>query len=1348
MSINQSRRVAVALVLASLAIVCQARAQAIDPAIYIIFDTSGSMLWDVSGTNCWGDGSLEHPHNGNCKSRMFIAKNAVSNVVNAYTEVRWGLARFKQIEGLQQQCLCTDQTDVASSEEPDECDVTGFTDHSYDLPGISDRVCINYEGAGYYAPTTPPTPAPCPSRCCGISDSSVDMFAADILVALDDFNEDAILLWMDHKETAFTTGKNPTTGNHCWTGSSYGDCELRGIFRTQLAGSLRSIYTRLSTVDLGGDPNIGCRPYKVILLTDGDETCGGNPAQEATTLRSTPDLTSSCTNNDQCPQDSWCSGGYCRYDVQTHVIAFAMTSTTGADAIAAAGGTGTAIPATSEAEIGAAMADIISESVLFELCNGQDDNCDGEIDEGYPVGQACDNGGQGVCFTSGTWECDPADQTRVRCNYSTTPIQPGTQPETCDGLDNDCDGEVDEGGVCTCHGPELCNGADDYCDSWASHAEGSEDSRVGQPCGTDVGACDAGVTHCGPGGSITCSDTGPELEICDADLPENDQNCNGVNNDGVPPRECTKTNSFGTCLGLEICNVDGNWTCWAPTPAAEACNNVDDDCNGQIDENVFRACQISNAFGTCHGTQACSAGTWSACSASTPALEICNDQDDNCNGQVDENLSQPCHVTNLHGTCSGLELCVGGSYTGCTAKTPAAEICNNLDDDCDGQVDAISRTCYTGPEGTLGKGICQAGLQTCTAGTWSGCVGERVPQAEVCDGVDNDCDGQTDEDLGTTTCGVGICQNTVQNCILGVPQVCNPFLGAQPEVCDNVDNDCDGVVDGITEACYPFASGCAQTSPGVWSCDGACRTGLRTCPIGGGGWGACSNASGPATEVCDGIDNDCDGQTDEDALGNPISLVCYSPGSGNGCTQDGSAWTCQGPCHTGLRLCQNGVLGACQNEQVPSLEVCDGVDNDCDGQVDEPEDIPNLGQACGTALGRCTPGVWVCDGGNLDCVGGDGPFEGRCNGEDDDCDGQIDEADELAEDLRVDQPCGDATGLCEPGATQCLGGLILCVGGTGPTEEVCDGGDNDCDDEVDEQVDCPPVGNIDTHCVLGACRPECTGSEFPCPGTLQCEQHLVDGVEVNVCMPREDPCGGACPPGWNCVDGECVDPCDPDPCEWWQTCNEGACLDTSCSGPGGSCPGGQFCWEHACQPDPCLTANCDAMNGFCVRDCTSSDCSASCEPLCDCPLSERCLPHGGCAPNSCPDGCDAGQRCDEQTGRCEPDPCFGVSCDYGSRCFEGDCIEDPCRMVTCPVFYLCELLPVPDGQGGVEALPVCHADPRWWVEGSGVEDHTYTARGRGGCQAAGPDSPPGLVLLLMSLVLLLRSARRRKGGVR
>jgi hypothetical protein len=113
--------------------------------------------------------------------------------------------------------------------------------------------------------------------------------------------------------------------------------------------------------------------------------------------------------------------------------------------------------------------------------------------------------------------------------------------------------------------------------------------------------------------------------------------------------------------------------------------------------------------------------------------------------------------------------------------------------------------------------------------------------AEICDGLDNDCDTLVDEGLGSTTCGVGACSRTVNNCVGGVAQTCVPGQPS-PERCDGLDNDCNGAADETDNdqdgfaICLDCDDGNPEVHPGV-------------------------------PEVCNGIDDDCSGGADDDADG-------------------------------------------------------------------------------------------------------------------------------------------------------------------------------------------------------------------------------------------------------------------------------------------------------------------------------------------------------------------------------------------------------------------------------------------------------------------------------------------------
>ena len=283
-----------------------------------------------------------------------------------------------------------------------------------------------------------------------------------------------------------------------------------------------------------------------------------------------------------------------------------------------------------------------------------------------------------------------------------------------------------------------------------------------------------------------------------------------------------------------------------------------------------------------------------------------------------------------------------------------------------------------------------------------------TPVAETCDNADNDCDGQIDEDL-TRTCQAGA-QSGTETCAAGVWGTCQTTGPAPVEVCDNADNDGDGQVDeGLQRACNT-----------------GCGTGIENCVA--GAWVNC-DAPAPETEVCDGRDNNCDGQIDE-----------------------GVTRTCETDCGQGQETCSLGNWFGC-NAPRPAPEGCDGQDNDCDGQTDE-----DLSKTCDTACGegamRCVNGVFD----QTTCTARQPAAQEDCtNNIDDNCDGQTNEgcatctAGTTSACVGVDaqQHCQTGNQVCGPtgewGACQ-LGAQNL----ASPTDEVCNGRDDDCDGGIDE----------------------------------------------------------------------------------------------------------------------------------------------------------------------------------------------------------------------------------------------------------------------------------------------------------
>ncbi len=235
--------------------------------------------------------------------------------------------------------------------------------------------------------------------------------------------------------------------------------------------------------------------------------------------------------------------------------------------------------------------------------------------------------------------------------------------------------------------------------------------------------------------------------------------------------------------------------------------------------------------------------------------ETCNGIDDDCDGVVDDDVSdvgQPCSTG--RGACqrAGMTVCQGGApVCGATPGLPVAETCNLIDDDCDGLAD--NDPADAGDLCTAGTGQClRQGATICRAGQLSCTAVAGAPAAEICDELDNDCDGNVDEGFNPVTCGVGVCRHTVNNCFGGGPPVCDPREGARAEICNGLDDDCDGQTD---DAAADVGEAC---NAGVGACAAQRRDALRRRPR-----GLRRGARRARGELCDDRDNDCDGDIDE-----------------------------------------------------------------------------------------------------------------------------------------------------------------------------------------------------------------------------------------------------------------------------------------------------------------------------------------------------------------------------------------------------------------------------------------------------------------------------------------------------
>jgi len=339
-------------------------------------------------------------------------------------------------------------------------------------------------------------------------------------------------------------------------------------------------------------------------------------------------------------------------------------------------------------------------------------------------------------------------------------------------------------------------------------------------------------------------------------------------------------------------------------------------------------------------------------------------------------------------------------------------------------------------------------------------------------------------------------------------------------------------------------------------------------------------------------------------------------------------------------------------------ETCDGVDNDCDGDTDEGlnPDEPGEAQFCGTGLpGECALGNYTCENGEWGCRPVTGGSVEVCDGRDNDCDGQVDE------DLR------NACGFC----------------GEVPAES-CNGLDDDCDGLVDDGDLCPAGQD----CRNGECVGPCQAQE--CPTGQQCR----DGYCVTGCSGVICPAGLVCNPDT----GDCYDPCAGKACGEGEVCVGGQC--GTCAAVG--CPAGQACSATGCVDSPCSRQECAAGEACFVQDGVAV-CVTSCATI-SCPYGQSCV-DGRCVDDSCggivcP---DRRQTCID--GRCVDDPCDVVDCPAGEVCVDGECHPDLCTLAECPPYERCEVICL-DG--------VCHGVCRPdWVEDSGEGEGEGEGEGAG-----------------------------------
>ncbi|MFN8153723.1 MAG: MopE-related protein [Bacteroidia bacterium] len=707
-----------------------------------------------------------------------------------------------------------------------------------------------------------------------------------------------------------------------------------------------------------------------------------------------------------------------------------------------------------------------------EVCNSIDDDCDGSIDEGVLLTFYADADGDLFGDAAATVQACSAPVGYVAdntdCNDAVASINPAAA-EVCNGIDDNCDGSVDNG----------LTFADYYADADGDGFGGAFLGNLcAQPSGSVLvsGDCDDNNAAVNPSATEVCNSIDDD---CDGSVDEGVLLTFYADADGDLYGDAAVTTlACSAPVGYVADNTDCNDAVAAINPAAaEVCNGIDDNCDGSVDNGLTFADYYADAdgdgFGGAFLGNLCAQPSGSVlvsgdcddnnAAVNPSATEVCNSIDDDCDGSVDEGVLLTFYadadgdsygdaaVTTL--ACSAPVGYVADN-TDCNdavaAINPAAaEVCNGIDDNCDGSVDnGLTFADYYADADADGFGgaflgnLCaQPSGSVLVSGDCDDNNAAVNPSAtEVCNSIDDDCDGSVDEGVLLTFYAdadgdsYGDAAVTTLACSAPVGYVadntdCNDAVAAinpaAAEVCNGIDDNCDGSVDnGLTFADY-YADADADGFGGAFL-GNLCAQPSGSVLVSGDCDDNNAAVNPSATEVCNSIDDDCDGSVDEGVL-----LTFYADADGDGF---GSAFSsvlaCSAPagyvvdntdCDDNLITYTDndgdfygtGVPVSCgaannldcddNNAAVnpAATEICNSIDDDCDGSVDEGVLLPFYADTDGDGYGVTGSSVQACSA-PIGYVAVDGDCDDNsnavhpgateyCNGIDDDCDGVTDD---------------------------------------------------------------------------------------------------------------------------------------------------------------------------------------------------------------------------------------------------------------------------------------------------------------------------------------------------------------------